>query len=42
MFHLIQADYLKFHGNLEDNSRISEDVDGFNAEQLDFEIYGMD
>lgn len=38
MIHLIPSDALQFYSNLKGNKRIIEDVDGFDIEQLDFDV----
>lgn len=38
MIHLIPSDALHFYTNLKGNKRFIEDVDGFDIEQLDFDI----
>lgn len=38
MMHLIPADALPFYTNLKSDKNIVEDVDGFDVEELDFNI----
>ena len=38
MFHLIPKDCYTFYENLKGSANIQEDIDGFNVEDLDFEV----